>query len=151
MELATFCDFVIASESSVFGQPEIKLGCFPPVAMISLPKLCGLQAAIDLILSGKTITASEARRLGLVSRIEAESNWAAGKIGILEELSGLSPSVLRLSRKTLRRLNPVAFEESLEQVERIYFEELMPLQDASEGVRAFMERRNPVWRRESSV
>src|SRR5579862_4750094 len=65
MELATFCDFVVASESAVFGQPEIKLGCFPPIAMILLPRLCGQHAALDLILTGKTITASEARSLGL--------------------------------------------------------------------------------------
>lgn len=145
MELATFCDFVVASESAVFGQPEIKLGCFPPVAMISLPRLCGLRTAMDLILTGRTIPASEAQRLGLISRIENESEWKAGKIAILEELCSLSPSVLRLSRKTLRRLQPLDFEKSLEEVERIYFDELMPLQDAAEGIRAFMEKRAPVW------
>jgi len=145
MELATFCDFVVASESAVFGQPEIKLGCFPPIAMISFPKLCGLHAAIDLILTGKTITANEAHRLGLVSRIEDESNWSNDKSGVLEELCALSPSVLQLTRKTLRKLNATDFEESLEEIERIYFDELMALKDASEGIRAFMERRTAVW------
>lgn len=149
MELATFCDFVVASESAVFGQPEIKLGCFPPIAMISLPKLCGIRAAVDVILTGKTIKADEAHRLGLVSRIEDDSNWNTGRIGILEELCGLSPSVLRLSRKTLRRLEAADFEKSLEEVERVYFDELMPLKDAAEGIRAFMERRAPVWQHDS--
>ncbi len=58
-ELATFCDFVIATESAKFGQPEIKLGCFPPMAMVTFPRLIGMRAAVDLILSGRTISARE--------------------------------------------------------------------------------------------
>lgn len=148
MELASFCDFVVASEAAKFGQPEIKLGCFPPVAMLSLPVLCGIRAATDLILTGRTITASEALQLGLVSRIEDDAGWKEGNVGLLEELGELSPSVLRLSKKVLRKFHAADFEKRLDEVERIYFDELMPLRDASEGVRAFMERRTPVWQRD---
>ena len=66
MELASVCDFVLATESAQFGQPEIKLGCFPPVAMITLPQLIGMRAATQLILTGHQISATEAHRLGLV-------------------------------------------------------------------------------------
>src|SRR6266852_6588613 len=69
MELATFCDFVIAAESTQFGQPEIKLGCLPPVAMVMLPRLVGPHAALDLILTGRTISAREAQQLGLATRV----------------------------------------------------------------------------------
>src|ERR1700704_377805 len=77
MELAMFCDFVIAGESAKFGQPEIKLGCFPPIAMVVLPALCGLRQAMDLILTGRTISSEEALRLGLVSRIESDLKLSA--------------------------------------------------------------------------
>ena len=60
MELATFCDFVLATESAQFGQPEIKLGCYPPVAMVTLPRLIGMKAAMHLILTGHPISANEA-------------------------------------------------------------------------------------------
>ncbi|HEX2711926.1 MAG TPA: enoyl-CoA hydratase/isomerase family protein, partial [Candidatus Acidoferrales bacterium] len=76
MELAAFCDFVVAGESAEFGQPEIKLGCFPPVALILLPGLVGLRAALDLILTGRTIPAREACELGLVTRVVADDALA---------------------------------------------------------------------------
>jgi cyclohexa-1,5-dienecarbonyl-CoA hydratase len=146
MELATFCNFVIAEESAKFGQPEIKLACFPPIAMITLPALCGLKAAMDLILTGRTISAEESRRLGIVSRIEKNGELQLGTEKLLEELSGLSPSVLRLTRRTLWNLHADQFERDLDEIERIYFDQLMQTDDAREGVRAFMEKRVPVWR-----
>ena len=63
-ELATFCDFVIAAESAQFGQPEIRLGCFPPVAMLTYPALCGPRAALELILTGRTISAAAEPQAG---------------------------------------------------------------------------------------
>jgi enoyl-CoA hydratase/carnithine racemase len=73
MELATFCDCVVATESAQFGQPEIKLGCFPPVALVTLPNLIGMRAAADLILTGRQISAAEAQRLGLITRVVSDS------------------------------------------------------------------------------
>src|SRR5579864_5241858 len=69
MELATFCDFVVSTESAQFGVPEIKLGCFPPIAMITLPELVGPRVAMDLILTGRQVSAAEAKSLGLVTRV----------------------------------------------------------------------------------
>jgi cyclohexa-1,5-dienecarbonyl-CoA hydratase len=145
MELAAFCDFVVATESAKFGQPEIKLGCFPPVAMLTLPPLCGMRAAMDLILTGRTVDAREAHRLGLVSRIVAEGPLAAAVEDLLKELRGLSGDVLRLTRRTLWRLHADEFERQLEEVERIYLNDLMKKKDAQEGIRAFLEKRAPVW------
>src|SRR5215467_1895717 len=73
MELATFCDFVLATESAQFGQPEIRLGCYPPVALVTLPRLIGMQAAANLIFKGSQISAAEAHRLGFVTRVVADS------------------------------------------------------------------------------
>jgi cyclohexa-1,5-dienecarbonyl-CoA hydratase len=147
MELAMFCDFVLADEAAKFGQPEIKLACFPPIAMITLPPLCGLKAAMDLILTGRTISAEEARRLGIVSRIEKSGELQQGTRKLIAELEGLSPDVLRLTRRTLRKLHAGEFERQLDEIERVYFDQLMRTEDACEGVRAFMEKRTPIWQR----
>lgn len=146
MELATFCDFVIATESAQFGQPEIKLGCFPPVAIVMLPSLIGMQAAADLILTGRQITAAEAHRLGLVARVVPDDELHGAVEGLLGELQALSPSVLHLTRKTLGRLHFTDFLRQLEEVERVYLYELMQTHDAQEGIRAFLEKRKPVWK-----
>ena len=145
MELASFCDFVFATESAQFGQPEIKLGCFPPVAMITLPQLIGPRAAMELILTGRQISSAEAHRLGLVTRVVADPELPAAVESLLDELRALSPSVLRLARRTLWRLHRDNFANQLKEVERVYLSRLMKTKDAKEGVRAFLEKRAPVW------
>jgi cyclohexa-1,5-dienecarbonyl-CoA hydratase len=145
MELAAFCDFVVATESAKFGQPEIKLGCFPPVAMVILPRLCGMRAAMDLILTGRTMDASEAHRLGLVSRVVSDDGLVAGVDSLHAELRAMSPDVLRLTLRTLRRLNADEFEARLADAERAYLNELMRTHDAQEGINAFLEKRAPAW------
>ena len=146
MELATFCDFVLATESAQFGQPEMKLGCFPPVAMVTLPHLIGMQAAMDLILMGRQISANEAHRLGLVTRIVPDQELSTAVETLLGELRALSPSVLQLTQKTLRRLHSGIFLKQLEEAERVYLLELMQTHDAQEGIRAFLEKRQPIWK-----
>jgi cyclohexa-1,5-dienecarbonyl-CoA hydratase len=146
MELATFCDFVLATESAQFGQPEIKLGCFPPVAMVTLPQLIGMRAAIHLILTGQQISSGEARRLGLVTRVVADQELRAALDNQLEELRALSPAVLLLTRKILWRLHADDFVKRLKEVERVYLSMLMKTHDAQEGIRAFLEKRQPVWK-----
>ncbi|HKW62437.1 MAG TPA: enoyl-CoA hydratase/isomerase family protein [Candidatus Acidoferrum sp.] len=146
MELATFCDFVLATESAQFGQPEIKLGCYPPVAMVMLPKRIGMQAAADLILTGRQVSSAEAHRLGLVTRVVPDNGLPAAVKTLLEDFRTLSPSVLHLTRKTLARLHLADFLKQLEEVERVYLSELMQTRDAQEGVRAFLEKRKPIWK-----
>lgn len=146
MELAAFCDFVLATESAQFGQPEIKLGCFPPVAMVILPRLIGLQAATHLILTGHQISAAEAHRLGLVTRVVPDYELPAAADALLEELRALSPGVLHLTRRTLGRLHSPDFLQQLDEAERVYLSELMQTHDAQEGICAFLEKRKPVWK-----
>ncbi len=145
MELATFCDFVIAEESAQFRQPEIKLGCFPPVAIVTLPRLCGMRAAMDLILTGRAITAREAHELGLVTRVVRNGELKSAVERLLEELHASSVDVLRLTRRALWRMHTGDFERELEQIEHIYLNDLMRTKDAHEGIRAFLEKREPVW------
>jgi cyclohexa-1,5-dienecarbonyl-CoA hydratase len=144
-ELATFCDFVIATELATFGQPEIKLGCFPPVAIATFPHLIGPRAALDLILTGRTILSREALDLGLITRVVPEGELASAVKLFLSELRKLSPAVLRLTHRTLWRASGFDFDEVLNQVEEMYLNQLMKTEDASEGIRAFLEKRAPVW------
>ena len=146
MELAAFCDFVLATESAQFGQPEIKLGCYPPVAMVILPHLIGMRAAAHLILTGREVSAGEAHRLGIVTRVVADDQLTTAVAALLEELRTLSPSVLHLTRKTLRQLHARDFLKQLKEAERVYLSELMRTHDAQEGIRAFLEKRKPVWK-----
>jgi cyclohexa-1,5-dienecarbonyl-CoA hydratase len=146
MELATFCDFVLAGKSAQFGQPEIKLGCFPPVAMVTLPQLIGMRAAADLILTGKQIGTEEALRLSLITQVTPDEQLSVAVDKLLEELRRLSPDVLRLTRTTLGRIHSADFAKQLEQVERVYLTELIESHDAREGILAFLERRPPIWK-----
>ncbi len=146
MELATFCDFVVAAESAVFGQPEIKLGCFPPVALVMFPRLAGPRAALDLILTGRTLKAREAQELGLVTRVVADEQLVPGVEALLSELRGRSAVALRLTRRALLQQAGLDFERSLREVESLYLDQLMKTEDAREGIQAFLEKRAPVWK-----
>ena len=142
-ELASFCDFVVAEESAQFGQPEIKLGCFPPVALVTLPKLIGPRAALDLILTGRTISAREAQALGMVSRVAPGDSHSEGLAALLEELRALSPFILRMTRRALWSRAEGEFEQALHDAEELYLKELVKSEDAQEGIRAFLEKRPP--------
>ena len=144
-ELATFCDFVIASESATFGQPEIKLGCFPPVAMITFPRLIGMRAALDLILTGRSISANEAHQLGLVTRLVPDGELDMAIDRLRSDLQSLSPRVLAMAHRKLWSSDGFDFEGSLESIEDLYLRGLMKTHDAAEGIRAFIEKRQPVW------
>lgn len=145
MELATFCDFVLAAEGAQFGQPEIKLGCFPPLAAVSLPALVGPKRALELLLTGRTLSAAEAQALGLVNRVVPEAELEAATERLLTELSALSPSVQALTKKALWRAQSFDFERGLKLAEEIYLNTLMKTHDAQEGLHAFLEKRQPVW------
>jgi cyclohexa-1,5-dienecarbonyl-CoA hydratase len=144
-ELATFCDFVIASESATFGQPEIKLGCFPPVAMVTFPRLIGMRSTLDLILSGRTISAAEAKQIGLVTRVVPDHDLDQAVASLVSDLHALSPTVLGMARRALWNSDGFDFERALQSVEDFYLHTLMKTHDAREGIRAFLEKRRPTW------
>jgi cyclohexa-1,5-dienecarbonyl-CoA hydratase len=142
-ELAVFCDVVLASERSRFGQPEIDVGSFPPVASVLLPRLAGRLAA-DLILGGQHVSAAEAARIGLVNRVVADVEGEAA--AWVERMAGKSGAVLALARRAVRDGGRGSFAEALAQAEALYRGELLATEDAAEGVRAFVEKRKPRWK-----
>src|SRR5260370_7651990 len=137
MELATFCDFVLAAESAQFAQPEIKLGCFPPVAMVTLPQLIGVRAATHLILTGDQIGAAEACRLGLVTRLVPDGELSVAVDKLLEKLRKLSPAVLKLTPRTLSPIHSPHLPKQLETLKRVYLSQLIKSRDARPGTPAF--------------
>jgi cyclohexa-1,5-dienecarbonyl-CoA hydratase len=145
-ELVAACDIVIAGERARFGQPEIKLGVFPPVATILLPRIIGEKRARELILTGDMIDAEEALRLGLVSSVTSSAELEQKTQSVLNKLRELSASSLGLTRAALELGGRQSFESALVEVENLYLHELMKTEDANEGVRAFMEKRKPEWR-----
>ena len=144
-ELAMVCDLVYTAESAQWGFPEIKLGCYPPVACTALAALVGQKRAAELILTGRAIGGKEAAEIGLATRALPESELADGVDEAVGYLHKLSPAALALAKKASYAWDSMHFDKGLARAERIYFDELMKTSDAHEGVRAFMEKREPKW------
>ncbi|MDX6528080.1 MAG: cyclohexa,5-dienecarbonyl-CoA hydratase [Blastocatellia bacterium] len=145
-ELVSACDIVIASERARFGQPEIKLGVFPPIAALLLPRIIGEKRARELIMLGDMIDAGEALRLGLVNHVVSGAELEAKLLSVLAKLRDLSASALAMTRAALDLGGQTSFQSALSEIENLYLHELMKTEDAHEGVRAFMEKRKPEWR-----
>jgi cyclohexa-1,5-dienecarbonyl-CoA hydratase len=146
-EVATFCDIVIASEKSKFGQPEIKVGVFPPIAAAIFPKIMGYKKALELILTGDVIGANEAKDYGLVNHVIPVENFdeEAEKI-INEKLASNSAIVLKLTKRAFIEGVANNYSDSIKKIEDIYLNKLMKTDDANEGLAAFLEKRQPVWK-----
>lgn len=146
MELALACDFIVASEEARFGQPEVKVGAFPPVASVLLPRVIPEKRALEMILLGDPIQAEEAHRLGLVNKVTTTGTLEDEVATFSSALLLQSPKVVTLARKAARLCSREAFESALRESERIYLEELLHTEDASEGLGAFLEKRPPAWK-----
>ncbi len=144
-ELAMVCDVVCATMTSQWGFPEIKLGCYPPVACTALAALVGQKRAAELILTGRTISGKEAAEFGLSSRAVEESELSAAVEQCVQDLRKLSPAALAMAKKAFYAWDSIHFDKGLARAEMTYFEELMKTADAHEGIRAFMEKRPPKW------
>ncbi|MFP3912621.1 MAG: enoyl-CoA hydratase/isomerase family protein [Desulfobacteraceae bacterium] len=147
-ELAVFCDLVISADDAKYGQPEIQVGVFPPIAAQLMPRIMGRKAAMELILSGKIISAQEARSMGLINQVVAKDELASATTDFVKPYLKLSAEVLRVTRKAVMAGLMDDLEPSLQTIEDIYLNELMMTKDAHEGLKAFLEKRKPVWQNE---
>jgi cyclohexa-1,5-dienecarbonyl-CoA hydratase len=144
-ELAAFCDVVIAADSATLGQPEITRGVFPPIAALHYRTRVGFARAVRLITSGEVLTAAEALRIGLVDRVVPAGRLAAAIDAECARYRALSSCVLRLAKRAIRDTEGLGFDEGLAMLEELYHDELMSTDDAEEGLRAFVEKRPPLW------
>ena len=145
-ELVSGCDIVIASNRAKFGQPEVKLGVFPPVAAILLPMVIGEKRARELILTGEIIDAVEAGRLGLCNHVVPVAHLEQKVTEVLSRLRELSGAALEFTRRALDIGRGRTIDKALKELENIYLHELMRSSDANEGIKAFTEKRRPIWR-----
>jgi cyclohexa-1,5-dienecarbonyl-CoA hydratase len=145
-EIVLFCDMVVASEKAKLGQPETKVGVFPPIACYILPRLLSWPLAMEIILSGDIIGAARAEQIGLVNKVIPAESFNEGAQEFFRRFSELSPIVLAYAKKAALAGIGKDFAEGLKAIDRIYLDELMKTEDAIEGLQAFMEKRKPVWR-----
>ena len=139
-ELAMACDFILASDRARFGQPEINLGVFPPVAAYQLSRQMPPRKGLELLLSGDPIEAD-----AIANAVFPAAGFDAQCEAWMQRLYKQSASSLRFARKAFRLAQSADFDERLASVERLYLEELMKTDDANEGLRAVIEKRKPVW------
>jgi len=144
--VALFCDLIIAADNLKIGQPEIKLSVLPPIALLIMPRLVGLKKASELLLTGKAIGAAEAERIGLINKVVSLDSFDSELANFIQPFTELSLVGLKYSKKGIHLGLENAFTEGLEKIEKLYLEELMASEDAHEGLKAFMEKRKPLWK-----
>ncbi len=145
MELASACDFLVAERDAKFGQPEIKLACFPPVAAVLLPAKIGLPRALDLILSGRTVSAEELRAMGLVTSLCEPGRLDAAVEELRAALATHSAAALPIARRAVLRGSGFDLDAALRVAEALYLDRLLATRDCVEGVKAFLEKRPPAY------
>jgi cyclohexa-1,5-dienecarbonyl-CoA hydratase len=144
-ELAASCDFVIASHVATFGQPEIKVGSMPSLAPLLLPLRIGTQRAMHMILTGSPVDALEAEKIGLIYRAVSEETIESALAELIGSLCDSPVPVMELALRCARGSRLRELETNLREVQSIYLNEMMELEEPVEGVRAFMEKRAPRW------
>jgi len=145
LEVALACDMIVAAAGAKLGQPEIKLGVFPPVAAVLLPRLLPPAHAHELLYGGGVITAEQALAFGLVNRVFARASFAEEARAYAAPFLELSRTALASTRKAVRAAAGCNFARGLALAEEIYLKELMKTHDAAEGLAAFLAKRKPVW------
>ena len=145
-ELAALGDLIIATPKARFAQPEIKLGVFPPLASIILPHAIGPKRALEMILTGDPLSAEEALRLGLVTRVVPENLLQQEVDKILAKITEQSAPVLEMAKKVIYETIGIPLQDAIKKSSDIYLNQLMDLDDSQEGLRAIVEKRKPVWK-----
>jgi enoyl-CoA hydratase len=144
-ELAMACDLIVASESARFGQPETGLGVIPGAGGTQrLTRAVGKAIAMDVILSGRTLSAREAERHGLVARVVAREAWLDEALRVAATIAERAPVAQRLAKASVLRAFDTGLEAGLE-LERTAFHLALASDDAREGLGAFLEKRRPQW------
>ena len=146
-ELAMSCDIIIASESAVFGQPEINLGVIPGAGGTQrLTRIVGKQLAMEMILNNRTLSASEAHHYGLVNHVYPVENYLIQAISLAQEIAIRAPLAIKVAKEMVNQSYEVFLTQGIKD-ERVSFYDLFSSQDQKEGMKAFMEKRNPTWKR----
>lgn len=144
--LAVGCDMALAATSARFGLPEIKGGVFNTVGVALLPRLLGRKRAVELILMGGGLSAAEAEKAGLVSRVVADERLEEEVASLVQRFQEGSAPVYQLVRRALVGGLDLPLLDAVRYAEDVYLNQLMTTEDMEEGLRAVMEKRKPVWK-----
>ena len=144
-ELAMLCDMIVASNTAQFGQPEINIGAMPGAGGTQrLTRAVGKALAMELVLTGRTITAEQALQAGLVNRMAPVQYYLAEAFALAAEVASKAPIAARLAKEAVLKAHSTTLEGGLE-FERKNFYLLFSTQDQKEGMNAFIEKRKPTW------
>jgi enoyl-CoA hydratase/carnithine racemase len=143
--LALACDLIVAREDARFGTPEINVGVFPFMIMALIYRNIGRKKTNELLLLGEQISAEEAERIGIVNRVIGAEEWDAGVADWAGKLAGKSPLLMKLGKDAMFRQQDMPLADALDYL-RAQLALAFATEDIQEGVRAFMEKREPVWR-----
>lgn len=145
-ELAMSCDMIIASESAVFGQPEINLGVIPGAGGTQrLTRIVGKQLAMEMTLNNRSLTASEAIQYGLVNHIYPVDEYLNQAITLAQEIAARAPLAIKAAKEMVNQSYQVFLAQGIKE-ERSKFYDLFSSQDQKEGMKAFLEKRKPNWK-----
>jgi cyclohexa-1,5-dienecarbonyl-CoA hydratase len=145
-EFAILCDLVYTARDATWGFPEIKLACYPPVACVALAALVGQKRAAELILTGRQISGDEALAIGLATGAARAEEVQTVVDSAVYRLRDLSPAALAITKKAFYCWDAIHFDKGLQRAEQIYTNELLKTADCEEGIRAWLEKRAPVWK-----
>jgi cyclohexa-1,5-dienecarbonyl-CoA hydratase len=146
MEVAIACDIVMASDAAVFGQPEIKLGFFPPYAAMRLPQLVGVSKAIEVCTTGRRYSAEESRDMGFVGHVIPADDFDGAVNKMVKEIAYCSPLIIRLNKRAVKNHAGLPFAQALAGVSDLFLNTLMKTEDTLEGIASFEEKRRAVWK-----
>jgi enoyl-CoA hydratase len=142
-ELAMYCDIIVASESAQFGQPEINLGIIPGAGGTQrLTRAIGKFKAMDMILSGRNLSAQEAFDAGLVARVFSQEEWLDEAKKFAHQVAKRPPLALKVAKEAVSKADEMTLAEGME-FERRLFYSLFATEDQTEGMKAFVEKRKP--------
>lgn len=145
-ELALGCNLIVAAENATFQLPEITYGIFPTIATTVLPRVVPRRKAMEWILTGCEVGARELLSYGLVNRTFAPGRFAEDLAGFVREITSKSGPVLQLAKQAQYAAYYASYDEALPRVKSLFLRQLLSLEDAQEGLRAWREDRKPEWK-----
>jgi enoyl-CoA hydratase/carnithine racemase len=145
MGLMAACDLVVASEQATFGLTEINVGLWPMMITAEIVRNIGRKKTLELMLTGKRVSATEAETMGLVNKVVAHDQLEAQTMALAREVAARSPAAMALGLRAFYQTQDMSFEDSLRHLEG-ELGRVLALEDAAEGIMAFLQKRAPTWK-----